>query len=96
MKRPEGVLRRPPLKPVIKEQEDDIEELPFEKQGHKMMKLGKGVYLGDIDKMLETVERQMPIVNTEQIYLWELERHERIYLAMTVLGLLMLAMGFLL
>jgi len=95
MRRPLRYHSLPPKQPVT-EIKQEIEEIThFEKQGHKMMKLGEGVYLGDIDRMLETVERQMPIVNTEQIYLWELERHERIYLAMTILGLLMLALGVL-
>lgn len=90
---------RPMMMPV-KKQEEEVKTEPqekmfFEKQGHKMMKLGEGVYLGDIDRMLETVEKQMPIVNTEQIYMWELERHERIYLAIVILGLLMIALGLL-
>jgi len=67
----------------------------LERQLHSKMELSKGIHIGDIDKMLETVEKQMPIVNSEQIYLWELEKHSRIYLAFVVLGILLIALGVL-
>ncbi len=67
----------------------------LDRQLHNKLELSKGIYIGDMDKMLETVEKQMPIVNSEQIYLWELEKHSRIYLAFVVLGLMLIALGFL-
>ncbi len=67
----------------------------IERQLHNKMELSKGIYLGDIDDMMKTVETQMPIVSHEQIYLWELEKQGRIYLVFMVLGLMMVALGVL-
>lgn len=50
----------------------------------------------DMDKLLQSVEAQMPIVNSEQVYRWELMTHERIYLVFTMLGVLITALGMLL
>jgi len=66
-----------------------------EKQLHSKMELSKGVFLGDVDDMMKTVEKQMPIVQHDQIYLWELEKQGRIYTVFMVLGLMMVALGVL-
>jgi len=65
------------------------------KQLHEKMELSKGVYLGDIDDMMKTVEKQMPIIENDQIYLWELEKQGKIYLIFMILGLMMIALGVL-
>jgi len=83
-----------PRKPTpLSDFQDDM--AVAQRQLHEKLELGKGIYIGDMDKMLETVEKQMPIVNSEQIYLWELEKGERIYIALAVIGLLLIALGFL-
>lgn len=66
-----------------------------EKQLHSKMELSKGVFLGDVDDMMKTVEKQMPVVQHDQIYLWELEKQGRIYTVFMVLGLMMVALGVL-
>ena len=66
-----------------------------EKQLHDKLKLSKDVYLGDMDNLLQTVESQMPIIGDEQIYKWEVDKQEKIYLAFTIIGLLMLILGVL-
>ena len=65
----------------------------IEKQLHEKMELSKGIYLGDIDDMMKTIEKQMPIIDHEQIYLWELQKQGRIYLVFMIMGILMLILG---
>ena len=65
----------------------------IQKQLHGKMQLGQGVYIGDIDDLMKTVENQMPIVDNEQIYLWELEKHGRIYTVFMVVGILIAILG---
>lgn len=72
--------------------EDKIE---IEKQLHSKMELSKNIYLGDIDDLMKTVENQMPVVQHEQIYLWELEKQGKIYLSFIFIAFLMLMLGFL-
>jgi len=67
----------------------------IEKQLSDNSEFSKGVYLGDIDDMMKTVEKQMPIVDNDQLYLWELERQGRIYLIFMILGLLLTVLGIL-
>lgn len=80
-----------PVMPI----EDDEHEAEAEKQLHDKLQVAHGIYIGDVDKMLESVEKQMPIVETEQIYLWELDKQGRIYLAFVILGIMMVALGLL-
>lgn len=67
----------------------------IQKQIHDKMELSKGIYLGDIDDMMKTVETQMPIVDNEQIYLWELQKQGRIYLIFAIMGIMMAILGVL-
>jgi hypothetical protein len=50
----------------------------------------------DMDKLLQSVESQMPIVNSEQVYKWELVKQMRIYLVFTMVGVLLTSLGLLL
>lgn len=72
--------------------EDKVE---IEKQLHSKMELSKGLYLGDIDNLMKTVESQMPVVEHEQLYRWELEKQGKIYLAFLILGILITLLGIL-
>lgn len=51
------------------------------------------VHFGNIDEALERIAKQMPIVDRDMIYLWELERHERAYLLICITGLMMSALA---
>jgi hypothetical protein len=53
------------------------------------------VTIRDMDKLLKSVESQMPIVNSEQVYKWELMIQMRVYLVLTALGTLLTALGVL-
>lgn len=70
-------------------------ETEIEKQVHSKMELSKGLYLGDIDNLMKTVETQMPVVQHEQLYKWELEKQGKIYLAFLIIGILITLLGFL-
>lgn len=67
----------------------------IESQIHDKMELGNGVYLGDMDNLIKTVETQMPVVQDEQIYLWELEKQIRIYLTFLGISILLIVLGVL-
>lgn len=66
-----------------------------ESQLHDGMELSKGVYLGDIDNLMKSVETQMPVVQDEQIYLWELQKQIRIYISMMAIATLIILLGVL-
>ena len=55
----------------------------------------KPVYFGDIDVVLQKLADNVPIVDTERIYLWELDAQRRIYMGLIGLGLTMVAFGLL-
>lgn len=56
----------------------------------------KPVYLGDktlkfadIDETLQKVADQIPIVDTDRIYLWELQTQERVFILFMIIGILL-------
>jgi hypothetical protein len=51
------------------------------------------VHFGNIDDALERVARQLPVVDRDMIYLWELERHEKAYLLISLAGMMMFALA---
>ena len=53
------------------------------------------ITIRDMDKLLQSVEAQMPIVNSEQVYKWELMTQERVYLVFSILGVLLTSLGML-
>lgn len=55
----------------------------------------KPVYFGDIDMVLQKLADNIPIVDTERIYLWELDTQRRVYMGLMGLGLTMVAFGLL-
>jgi len=67
----------------------------IEKQLHEKLELTKGIYLGDVDDMMKTVEKQMPVIDTDQIYLWELQKQGRVYLIFMIVAILILILGYL-
>jgi hypothetical protein len=56
----------------------------------------KPVYFGDIDEVLRKVAENVPFVDTERIYLWELETQGKVYMAIIVLSLIMVVFAVLL
>jgi len=67
----------------------------IEKQTHSNMELSKGIYLGDMDNLIKSVESQMPVVQDEQIYRWELEKQFRIYIVCMMVSILVIMLGVL-
>lgn len=53
-------------------------------------------YIGDIDQIMRRMSAQVPIIDSDILYLDEMGIQEKIYLATTVLGLLMLLFAILL
>lgn len=51
------------------------------------------MFFGDIDRALERVSRQMPLVDRDMVYLWELELHEKVYILLIVVGMMMFALA---
>lgn len=54
------------------------------------------VYLGDktlkfadIDETLQKVADQIPMVDTDRIYLWELQTQERVFILFMIIGILL-------
>jgi len=47
------------------------------------------VYIGDIDDMLKRVSGKMPFITEEAIYLTEIENQQKIYIVLTIFGVLL-------
>lgn len=51
------------------------------------------VYFWDMDDVLRRVADNVPIVDTERLYQWELETQRKVYMALIALGIFMLGFG---
>ena len=51
------------------------------------------VSLGNIDDALNRIAEQMPMVDKDLIYLWELETQQKIYILALVCGMMMFALA---
>jgi hypothetical protein len=49
-----------------------------------------------MDEVLQRLADNVPFVDTERIYLWELDTQRRVYIALMALGIIMGALSFLL
>jgi len=56
----------------------------------------KPLYFGDIDAVMKEMSGGFAMVDTERIYLWELEMQKKVYIAFMCLGGCCLAFGYLL
>lgn len=56
----------------------------------------KPIYFGDIDDVLRKVAENVPFVDTERIYLWELDTQGKVYLAIIALSIIMVIFAVLL
>jgi hypothetical protein len=54
------------------------------------------VYFGNMDDVLRGIASNVPVADTEHIYLWELNTQRRIYIAVVLLGIVMALFGMLL
>lgn len=56
----------------------------------------KPVYLGDIESLMSQVASQVPVMNQETLLMAEIDIQSRVYGAIMVIGLMMMAFAFLL
>lgn len=49
----------------------------------------KTLKFGDIDETLQKVADQIPMVDTDRIYLWELQTQERVFILFMIIGILL-------
>lgn len=54
------------------------------------------VNVADIDKMMESVSQQMPMPDSDHIYLWELSTQAKIYTILLLVGIMAFVFAWLL
>lgn len=54
------------------------------------------IEIGDIDKLLQTAESQMPYYDSERLYLYELEKQQKIWALFLTVSIFMISLSALL
>lgn len=81
--------------PTIVEPEQDIGVKTIQQEKERLKHFGN-IEFGDIDKLLETTESQMPYYDSERLYLYELDSQQKVWSLILIIAIMMIILSSLL